>query len=125
VLGIFAAVALLLASIGIYGVIAYSVTQRTHEIGIRMALGADARQVLALVMGNGLKLALLGIGLGLAAAFGCTRLMASLLYGVAPTDAWTFAGVSGLLLLTAATVSFIPAWRAARTDPARTLRSRL
>jgi len=125
VLGIFAAVALLLASIGIYGVIAYSVTQRTQEIGIRMALGADARAVLRLVLAHGLKLALIGVAIGLAAAFACTRLMASLLYGVAPTDVFTFTGVSALLLLTAALATFVPAWRAAKTDPARTLRSQL
>ncbi len=125
ILGIFAAVALLLASIGIYGVIAYSVTQRTQEIGIRMALGADARQVLRLVLAHGLKLTMIGIAIGLGAAFACTRLMATLLYGVAPTDVLTFAGVSALLLLTATAATFIPAYRAAQTDPARTLRSQL
>ena len=115
--------ALLLASIGIYGVMAYSVTQRTHEIGIRMALGADARQVLGLVLGHALKLALTGVVLGLACAFASTRLMATLLYGVTSTDAATFAGVSALLLAVATLASFIPAWRAANTDPAGTLRS--
>jgi ABC-type antimicrobial peptide transport system permease subunit len=115
----------LLATIGIYGVMAYSVTQRTHEIGIRMALGADARQVLGLVLGHGLKLALIGVVLGLAGAFASTRLMVTLLYGVTPTDVATFAGVSTLLVLVAALASFVPAWRAAKTDPASTLRSQL
>jgi len=122
-LGVFAGVALLLAVIGIYGIMAYSVAQRTQEIGIRMALGADARQVLSLVLGAGLKLALIGVALGLGAAFACTRFMATLLYGVQPTDAATFAGVSVLLVFTAGVASFVPAWRASKTDPASTLRS--
>jgi putative ABC transport system permease protein len=122
-LGIFAAVALLLAAIGIYGVMAYSVTQRRQEIGIRMALGADARRVLAWVVWHGLKLALTGALLGLGAAFACTRLMASLLFHIPPTDAVTFAGVFALLVATAAAASLIPAWRASRTDPASTLRA--
>jgi putative ABC transport system permease protein len=124
-LGAFAGLALLLATIGIYGVMAYSVTQRTHEIGIRMALGADARQVLGLVLGHGLKLALIGVVLGLAGAFASTRLMVTLLFGVTPTDVATFAGVSTLLVIVAALASFVPAWRAAHTDPASTLRSQL
>jgi putative ABC transport system permease protein len=124
-LGAFAGLALLLATIGIYGVMAYSVTQRTHEIGIRMALGADAREVLGLILGHGLKLALIGVVLGLAGAFASTRLMVTLLYGVTPTDVATFAGVSTLLVLVAALASFVPAWRAAKTDPASTLRSQL
>jgi putative ABC transport system permease protein len=124
-LGAFAGLALLLATIGIYGVMAYSVTQRTHEIGIRMALGADAREVLGLMLGHGLKLALIGVVLGLAGAFASTRLMVTLLYGVTPTDVATFAGVSTLLVLVAALASFVPAWRAAKTDPASTLRSQL
>ena len=124
-LGAFAALALLLATIGIYGVMAYSVTQRTHEIGIRMALGADARRVLSLVLGHGLKLALIGVVLGVAVAFASTRLMTTLLYGITSTDAATFAGVSALLVAVAALASFIPAWRAAKTDPASTLRSQL
>ena len=122
ILGVFAAVALLLATLGIYGVMAYSVTLRKHEIGIRMALGADARQVLELILWHGLKLATTGIALGLGAAFACTRFMSSLLYSVQPTDALTFAGVSALLIATAAAASLIPAWRASTTDPASTLR---
>ncbi len=121
-LGVFAAVALLLAAVGIYGVMAYSVTLRTHEIGIRMALGADARQVLALILAHGLKLALAGVALGLGAAFACTRFIASMLYNVQPTDAITFAAVSALLVATAVLASLIPAWRASETDPATTLR---
>ncbi len=122
ILSVFAAVALLLAGIGIYGVMAYSVTLRTHEIGIRMALGADAGQVLELILLHGLKLAAAGVALGLAGAFACTRLMASFLYNIPPTDAVTFAGVSALLVSTAAAASLIPAWRASGTDPASTLR---
>jgi putative ABC transport system permease protein len=124
-LGAFAGLALLLATIGIYAVMAYSVAQRTHEIGMRMALGADRGQVLRLVLGHGLKLALIGVVLGLVGAFASTRLMTTLLYGVTPTDATTFAGVSTLLIAVAALASFIPAWRAAKTDPANTLRSQL
>jgi putative ABC transport system permease protein len=124
-LGVFAGLALLLAALGIYAVMAYSAAQRRHEIGIRMALGADARQVLALVLGHALKLALIGVVLGLAGAFASTRLMATLLYGVTPTDTITFAGVSALLLAVATLASLVPAWRAAKTDPASTLRSQL
>jgi putative ABC transport system permease protein len=124
-LGVFAALALLLATIGIYGVMSYSVTQRTHEIGIRMALGADARQVFALVLGHALKLALIGVVMGLAGAFAATRLMATLLYGVTPTDPITFTGVAALLVAVAALASFLPAWRAAKADPTGTLRSQL
>jgi putative ABC transport system permease protein len=125
VLGVFAFVALLLAAIGIYAIMAYSVAQRTQEIGIRMALGAYPRQVLTLILGNSLKLALLGVVLGLAAAFACTQLMTTLLYNVQPTDFATFAAVFALLVSTAVLASFIPAWRASKTDPAHTLRSQL
>ena len=124
-LAVFAGLALLLAALGIYAVMAYSVAQRTNEIGIRMALGADARKVLALVLGHALKLALIGVALGLGGAFAATRLMATLLYGVTPTDTTTFAVVSALLVAVAALASFVPAWRAAQTDPATTLRSQL
>jgi putative ABC transport system permease protein len=125
VFGVFAAIALLLAIVGIYGVMAYSTAQRTQEIGIRMALGADAWQVLRMILAQGLKLALTGVVIGLGGAYAFTRLMSTLLYGVTPTDATTFASVSLLIAVTAALASLAPAWRAAKTDPAAALRGRL
>ncbi|MGB7754208.1 MAG: ABC transporter permease [Candidatus Acidiferrales bacterium] len=116
-LGSFGALALLLASIGMYGVISYSVLQRTQEIGIRMALGAQRRKVFGMVLGQGARLAGLGIAIGLVAALGVTRLMASFLYGVRPTDPLTFAGVSLLLLGIALLACYLPARRAMRVDP--------
>jgi predicted permease len=121
-LGAFAAVALLLSSIGIYGVISYLVGQQTREIGIRMALGAQRKDVLHLILGAGVKTALLGIGIGIAAAVGLTRLMSGMLYGVTATDPLTFVGVAVLLVAVALFACYVPARRAMRMDPMVALR---
>ena len=121
-LGSFAAVALTLAAVGIYGVISYSVTQRTHEIGIRLALGANSRDVLKLVVGHGLWLALVGVCIGVAGALAATQLMTSLLYSVDAADPSTFVSISLLLTLVALLASYIPALRAMRVDPMVALR---
>ena len=119
---IFAALALVLAATGVYGVLAYSVSQRTHEVGIRMALGAGQRDVLRLFMGQGMRLVLLGLVIGLGGAFALTRLMSSLLFGVSTTDAVTFVAVAAGLMLVGVFACYLPARRATRVDPLVALR---
>jgi putative ABC transport system permease protein len=119
---IFAAVAMILAGVGIYGVMSYSVAQRTHEIGIRMALGAQTGAVLKLAVGYGMKLVVVGIVIGLIAAFALTRVMSSLLFGVTATDPATFTLISLLLVAVAVLASYIPARRATKVDPIIALR---
>jgi ABC-type antimicrobial peptide transport system permease subunit len=122
VLGTFALMALLLAALGIYGVISYGVTQRTRELGVRMALGASRREVATMVLGEGGKLAAIGVAIGLAGAFLLRQAVAQLLYGVAPDDPITFTVVPLLLVAVALVASLIPALRATRVDPAVAMR---
>ena len=121
--GIWGVIALLLAAVGVYGVLSYSVAQRTQEIGVRVALGAARRDVLALVLSYGSKLAIVGVVLGLAGAFLITRFIKTLLYNVSATDPVSFAGVSLFLILVAILASYVPARRATAVDPLTALRA--
>jgi ABC-type antimicrobial peptide transport system permease subunit len=121
-IGIFAALALVMSCVGVYGVISYLASQRTHEIGVRMALGAERRDVLKMVVGEGAKMATIGIAFGLPAALGLTRLMADMLFGISPHDPLTFVGVAALLGFVALAACYIPARRAAKVDPMVALR---
>jgi putative ABC transport system permease protein len=121
-LGLFAGIALILAAAGIYGLLQYSTTQQTHDIGIRMALGARGMDVLKVVLGQGLKLTLMGVATGVTGALALTRVLSSLLYGVTPTDPVTLVSVSFVLIGVALLASYLPARRAARIDPMVALR---
>ncbi len=116
-LGIFTLTAVTLASLGIYGVISFGVAQRTQEIGVRMAVGGNRSHVLRYILGGGLRLCLLGVGIGLVGAFGLTRLIASFLFETSPTDLTVFGGVSAVLIGVALAATYIPAFRASRVDP--------
>jgi putative ABC transport system permease protein len=122
-LGLFAGVALLLAVVGLYGVVSYGVSQRLREMGVRLALGAEGGDIRGLVLRQSLRLASIGVVLGIAGALGVTRLMENLLFGVSATDPWTYGAVALILAAVATSASAVPAARAARVDPIRVLRS--
>jgi len=122
-MGVFAGLALVLAAVGIYGVLSYAVNQRTHEIGIRMALGAERSSVRRMVVGQGLLLALTGILLGLAGAYALSGWLSSLVFEVQVTDPWVFSGVVVILTLVAGLAGYLPARRATAIDPVRALRN--
>ena len=121
-LSVFATMALILAVVGIYGVISYSITQRTREMGIRLALGAQTRDVQAMVVGQGMRLSLTGVGIGVTGAFALTRVMRALLFGVSASDPLTYAVVALLLVVMSLVACYIPARRAAKVDPTVALR---
>ncbi|HEV2764952.1 MAG TPA: FtsX-like permease family protein, partial [Pyrinomonadaceae bacterium] len=121
-LGTFALLALLLAAVGLYGLISFSTSRRAHEIGVRMALGAQAGDILKMIVGEGLLLAAAGVALGAAGAFALTRFMAGMLFGVTATDPPTYVAISALLVLIALLASYLPARRATRVDPMSALR---
>ena len=121
-MSVFAGLALVLVAVGIYGILSYSVRQRTHEIGIRLAMGAQRKDVLRLVVGQGLKFTFVGLGLGVAGALALSRYLSSQLYGIKPDDPLTFVAVSLLLLAVALLAAYIPARRATKVDPIVALR---
>jgi putative ABC transport system permease protein len=120
--GIFAGLAIILAALGLYGVISYSTKERTHEVGVRLALGAERRDVVKLILRQGLRMTLIGLGFGVIASFGLTRLIGSFLYGVSPFDPFTYVAVSLLLMGVGLLAAYVPARRASSLNPARALR---
>jgi ABC-type antimicrobial peptide transport system permease subunit len=120
---IFAVFALAMAALGIYGVMSYSVSRRAGEIGLRMALGARAAEVRAMVVGQGMKVVVAGMAVGLVAAWGLSRVLAGVVFGISPTDPVTFLGVPALLVMVALLATWIPAVRATRAEPAKVLRA--